>query len=239
MLAKHATTLGWEIVPMTWKPFVRQQFTIEAEDVVAGSVRFVRDALQTRGKDLPRPNPYPESLRAYLHRRVWWSQSLGVALNAYPGAFVKPAKRWKLFTGFIPDGPNDGRLHGVSRREPVWCSEPVRFLSEWRVYVIRGEPQYIALSNFGGDRTQETSINTVAAGVKAYEASGEAPSAYAIDFGVLSTGETALIEVNDGFSVGAYDNIPASVYFDLIATRWQELAAMSAAAKLTITAGAK
>lgn len=51
-----------------------------------------------------------------------------------------------------------------------------------------------------------------------------APSAYAIDFGVLDTGETALIVVNDGFSVGAYDDVDAGTYWDVIAMRWQELA---------------
>ena len=48
------------------------------------------------------------------------------------------------------------------------------------------------------------------------------PKAYCLDAGVLSTGETALIEVNDAFSVGIY-NMPKNVYAELLITRWNEL----------------
>ncbi|MMZ69751.1 hypothetical protein D1872_326510 [compost metagenome] len=50
-----------------------------------------------------------------------------------------------------------------------------------------------------------------------------APAGYAVDFGVLSTGQTALVELNDGFSIGAYDGIEAGLYWEVIQARWQEL----------------
>ena len=49
-----------------------------------------------------------------------------------------------------------------------------------------------------------------------------APKAYCLDVGVLSTGETALIEVNDGFSIGKYD-MPKDMYANVLITRWNEL----------------
>ena len=48
------------------------------------------------------------------------------------------------------------------------------------------------------------------------------PKAYCIDVGVLSSGETALIEVNDAFSIGIY-SMPKEVYAELLITRWNEL----------------
>ncbi|MGW4531036.1 ATP-grasp domain-containing protein [Nocardia sp. NPDC004340] len=54
--------------------------------------------------------------------------------------------------------------------------------------------------------------------------SGTAPSAYGIDFGVLSTGENALVEANDGYALGAYA-ITADRYTELIMRRWSELLA--------------
>lgn len=54
------------------------------------------------------------------------------------------------------------------------------------------------------------------------EHSGNANCAYGIDFGVLADGDTALIELNDGFSLGSYGLDPA-VYADLILARWTEL----------------
>jgi hypothetical protein len=62
----------------------------------------------------------------------------------------------------------------------------------------------------------------VDAALAAFRASGEAPSAYGIDFGVLSTGQTALVEFNDGYALGAY-KISSSAYTDLLLTRWNEL----------------
>lgn len=62
------------------------------------------------------------------------------------------------------------------------------------------------------------------AAVDAYARSGHAPGAYAIDFGVLTTGATALVEANDGYALGAYA-IAADAYADLLLRRWQELLA--------------
>ncbi len=54
------------------------------------------------------------------------------------------------------------------------------------------------------------------------EAADQAFSAYALDFGLLASGDTALVELNDGFSLGLYSLAPAR-YTDLIVTRWAEL----------------
>jgi hypothetical protein len=62
----------------------------------------------------------------------------------------------------------------------------------------------------------------VKAALRDHRASGIAPSAYGIDFGVLSTGQTALVEANDGYALGAYE-IAEEPYTDLLFTRWKEL----------------
>jgi hypothetical protein len=224
LLATHAESTGVPVERMTWKPFVRNRIKPLAGDVVAGSVSFVRAALQTLGRTLPKPNPYPLPLHPWLHRKVWLGGTVGDVVGEYSKGplFIKPAKRWKLFTGFVLDEPNPPQLYRVSRSEPIWCSEPVNFLSEWRVYVVRGEIAFMGLTDYGGQREFVPDMEAVRGAVGAYR---NAPSAYAIDFGVLKTGETALIEVNDGFSVGAYDGIPPDRYFAMVATRWAELAA--------------
>ena len=51
----------------------------------------------------------------------------------------------------------------------------------------------------------------------------ELPSAFALDLGVLSTGEVALIEMNDAFSIGKYNGIDDETYAKLVITRWDEL----------------
>ena len=45
---------------------------------------------------------------------------------------------------------------------------------------------------------------------------------YCLDIGVLGNGETALVEMNDAFSIGMYDGME-SCYPELLITRWKEL----------------
>ncbi|MBW8810364.1 MAG: ATP-grasp domain-containing protein, partial [Lysobacter sp.] len=61
------------------------------------------------------------------------------------------------------------------------------------------------------------------AALENFHRSGEAPAAYGIDFGVLCDGQTALVEANDGYSLGAYKKISNAVYTDLVMARWAEL----------------
>lgn len=63
---------------------------------------------------------------------------------------------------------------------------------------------------------------TVDNAIDDYENSGLAPKAYGIDFGVLDTGETVLIEVNEGYSLGNY-GLDDKDYTELIETRWNEI----------------
>jgi ATP-grasp domain, R2K clade family 3 len=54
-------------------------------------------------------------------------------------------------------------------------------------------------------------------------ATGRAPCAFfALDVGVLATGETVLVEVNDGFSLGRY-GLPVALYTDMVIARWEEM----------------
>jgi len=50
----------------------------------------------------------------------------------------------------------------------------------------------------------------------------DSPNAYAIDFGVISCGETYLIEVNVSGSIGSYGLVPIN-YAKFISARWAEL----------------
>lgn len=224
LMASEGAKRGFHIVISSWKPFLRHRITPKPGDVVSGSIRFVRAALQAIGQELPHQTPYPISLMPWLRRKVWCGLTLGTALKELNGpTFIRPAKRWKLFQGLVIDGPNPPELVGISRREPVWCAEPVAFLSEYRVYRLRASARsFVARCPGTESGSPAPRMDQVLAALHAFEAAGS-PCAYAIDFGVLSTGETVLVEVNDGFSVGAYDNVPADVYFEMTAQRWAEM----------------
>jgi ATP-grasp domain, R2K clade family 2 len=67
-------------------------------------------------------------------------------------------------------------------------------------------------------------LQAVQRAIQALDLAGESYAGYAIDFGVLATGETALVEMNDGFGIGAYQ-IDSKNYTDLIWARWEQLLA--------------
>jgi hypothetical protein len=136
--------------------------------------------------------------------------------------FVKPAGRVKAFTGFVAYDSSDFRLTGVSRNQDVWVSKPVVFVSEWRAYVIAGA--LFHLSHYEGDAAVSVDMVVIEKALERF-GSARAPAAYAIDFGVLADGQTALVEANDGFSIGAYPGVDPGLYTQMLAARWKEMSA--------------
>jgi hypothetical protein len=127
----------------TEKRLVRRQLALSPETLVVGYVPIVLGALQQLGVRAPEPDDYPMCLRALLHRRVWESTVGAVEGAEIEGqsaaVFVKPKGRLKQFTGFVVESRADlWRFGNVSRRQPVYCSEVVRWVSEHRVFVIGG-----------------------------------------------------------------------------------------------------
>jgi hypothetical protein len=201
----------------------RDRVDTRAADLVVGSMDFIKAALRQRGITFPVIDSYPRHLDGFLHRKVWQARLREALSKARSGQriFVKPSKRPKLFTGFVVDYSNEYRATGAPPSEPVWCSDVVRWKSEWRAYVVGGSVLHLAF--YEGDRLASPDPETISSAVRAMAEVPNGPFSYAIDFGVLSTGETALIEVNDAFAVGAYDGIPGDLYLKMLRSRWDQI----------------
>jgi hypothetical protein len=229
LMAAHAKVLGIPVSTASIKMMERGRVQVDDATLVSGSVPFVLHAMRQLGVAVPQHVPYPEELAPWLHRRVWRRDRLRDVLNnldkdASP-VFVKPALGWKKFTGFVVEFADDYRFSGVSRNIPVWVSEPLSFVSEWRAYVANGVVLDVRFADHGGDRGIKPDLEVIDEAVALHTRSGNAPAGYVIDFGVTVDGRTALIEVNDGFSFGAYDGLAASIYWEVTAARWRELLA--------------
>lgn len=195
------------------------------DEMPVGSVAYVLGGLSARGLRLPDPIDYPESLRPYLRRRIERA-SLGEVLGQ--GVWIKHAGHDKPFApGLANRDPLTRHLVDL----PVWVSEPVAWRREYRYYVCRG--QLIGSARY--DQNPEAGIGpwpnpeVVARMIEVYEASGEAPAGYGIDIGVLESGETALVEVNDGYGLGFYgpvDTLKSRHYLRLLVSRYEELAGL-------------
>ena len=132
--------------------------------------------------------------------------------------FVKPVKQ-KLFTGFVCEGTfNDQiRMGPYSETEECWVSDAVNFVTEYRCFVLRGD--VLSARWYKGDWGVAIDRKRVLEAVEAWKG---APSAYTLDFGATDDGQTLLVEVNDGFSMGTYGLQPA-LYAAMLEARWQEM----------------
>ena len=163
-------------------------------------------------------------MKSFLHLQIWESNISAFTQQIFDGSrpvFAKPKDRKKRFTGRVFSHAGDtAYLYGISKKTILLCSEVVEWLSEYRVFIINGE--IAGSKNYKGDTTIQPDEDVLKNAIHLLEKSGETTSAYALDFGVLSTGETALVEWNDGFSLGSY-GLDRTVYTDLLITRWIEL----------------
>jgi hypothetical protein len=217
-----------EVVPFTIEQMDDLELTRQAP--VAGSIFAVRHAWRTLGVPLPAPLGYPESLLRFAHRRIWRTtyEEIYDQLHAEgftKPIFIKPADIGKAFTGKVIREHRD--LIEVAHLDPsfaLWASEVVDFASEWRVFVVNNT--IVDARPYKGDSFRAPDrvlVEEMIARYSAYEAiHGGAPTAYSLDMGALVPyGETALIELNDGYSLGAYGLHPTK-YASLLAHRWFE-----------------
>lgn len=225
MLKSEFERRGTPVVLYTLKRIQRRNLPLSADTFIAGDMDAMHGAMDQLGIAIPAPNDYPASLTPFLRRRVWKS-TLGEVEQRFVGesgapVFIKPSARRKNFTGMTVGFSGDfTHMGAASRRQEVWCSEVVQWKSEFRVYVV--DDVIVGVDHYAGDPDAALDLGVVQRALQAYRASGEAPSAYGIDFGVLGTGESALVEANDGYALGAY-KVASGPYADLLVRRWCEL----------------
>lgn len=94
--------------------------------VPVGSVEWIEKIL---GRHIT-PDYYPDFLKEYLNREVWKDDKWPLGKIV----FIKPADKYKRFTGLVTNGG-----YRKKKKGPYWCSNVVKFDNEWRYYVANGE----------------------------------------------------------------------------------------------------
>lgn len=212
------------------------------QDIVIGPLDFVFYSAHFLNVSIPKPDDYPKfcfeehNFNKYIRRKIGICE-LQEALYNPIRYFVKPYNDMKVFTGTITRGFYDiSQYMGVQLDYKVWFSEIVNFVKEYRCFVLNGQLQGFVRYRYNEDKCMELkadaqthtnakmrlNIEIIRDFVKDYETTGTAPKAYVVDFGVLDTGETVLIECNDGFSFGTYSFNP-EICLDMMITRWNEI----------------
>lgn len=190
--------------------------------LIVGSVEALRKAFSLLDIKEPEMNYYPGALHQFMHRSVRSGVFSDVIAQVSNGksVFAKSIECKKL-TGrvFCPlTLPSDD---SISPLLPVMISNPVEFVSEYRVYVKNHT--ILGCSHYAGDPDKLISSSVVYDSIFTLATDDSIPCAYAIDFGLLSNGKTALVEMNDAWAIGAYDGISDSDYYDFLKIRWHEI----------------
>jgi hypothetical protein len=225
LLVKAAKELDIPIERSTCSMMERGRTPITADDLCAGGIPFIVQCLHKLKIEVPQENSYPSSLQPWLYRNVrqdvLWKVRERFAINQEP-IFVKPASdSWKKFTGFVLKDSNDYRLASASKYTRVWTSDPIEIVSEWRVYVAHGE--ILAAEYYWGKPLAIPDPREIQKAIATLVEAKEAPAGFAIDFGVDSEGRTILVEMNGGFSVGAYGGLLNYHYWTMACAYWHHL----------------
>lgn len=196
------------------------QIALDSETIVVGGIPAIAAALARLGIDPPLIPSIPECLRAFAARRVW-EGTLAEArdtVDAGRPLFIKPLPRdRKLFTGHVVANYRDLALTAsLPGSFPVLCSDPVDMVSEYRLFVIRGK--IVGCRHYKGDFREAPDFRVIDAALAAFL---DAPSGYGIDFAITASGQTILVEVNEGLALGCY-GLPPLPYSALIEARWED-----------------
>lgn len=192
---------------------------IGVKAMLCGNIGDVWEALKIMGLPRPKEIDYPKHLQKHMYRTVKHT-TLGEVTRGVRTCFVKPVQQ-KLFTGLVwsPDDPI-ARLNVAiyPLDTPVLVTNVLDFVSEYRCFVR--DDELVGVKHYKGDWSKPLNREVVEDAVHHGRRKGM-PWAYAIDMGVLSTGETALVEVNEGYALGSY-GLTSIVYARMLETRWEQ-----------------
>lgn len=221
---RHAAMVGGDIVCRTapdLKAVSRQAFgelSARRDECPVGSVEFCRAWMRAVGVLEPAPLDYPECLRHALGRTI-----ASTTYAAAPvGAWLKP-RATKAWLAHVKTG---APLLDAQAGDAVWAADydpQIADSAEWRVYVLRGSA--IGVGRYD-DKPHDADFDRpiVDVWIRRFEASGEAPRAYALDVALRPDGKTVLIEVTDGWALGLYERAMPPVNFaDFLHARWREI----------------
>ena len=188
--------------------------------IVVGCIEDTTQWFRNANIPIPGPMTMPEELRKYARREIN-ILPLGDALqiSRYP-FFIKPYSTLKQFWYGIIKCDAD-KIHfnkDIPLDSTVLISEVVPMDAEYRCYIIDGK--IIGVHYYLGDFKLYPDVNLVEKMIEDYT---KAPRAYCIDVAVQKeTGNTILVECNDGWSLGNY-GLPPKLYVRFLTTRWREI----------------
>ena len=176
---------------------------LTSDDTVVDYITETRALLKMMGLNVP-VYDYPIELNEFYGRKIY-AGILGEIVNIPDnwGKFIKPKAGSKVFTGRVVNGTRDLIGIGLPFDYPIWISEVVEFIAEWRCFVLDG--QVLDVRPYTGDYHAHFDPSVIDKAISCWK---DAPVAYGLDIGVTRDGRTLVVEVNDGYALGNYGLSP-------------------------------
>jgi hypothetical protein len=212
---------------------------LSGEVLPVGSVEYLRKAMSVASIEEPENLSYHPSIQPYLGRWVK-PDTAGRFCDNWPSGiyFVKPMAT-KLFTGFVYNDEHrdvDYDEHDLAQfqvfrclpnRTQIWLSPVVKFIGEWRYYVMDGKIIGCArydTEDFNAPPPLPEFVATCCQA--AWDALGHS---FALDIGVLDDGKNVVVELNDAWAIGLYSDKESEIalsnhqYLEYLFSRWNNL----------------
>lgn len=141
--------------------------------------------------------------------------------------FIKPLYETKAFaSGVIKDLKNLPLIlsdYKGSKNIEVLVTKTVDIVSEYRVFVRRNRPEKISgMKHYSGDFFVYPNKEFIIKCINHLTKYTDFPASYTLDIGILSNGETIIVELNDGWSCGNY-GLDGETYLKFYLDRWKQL----------------
>lgn len=193
-------------------------------NIVVGSIENTEKYFNKLGIDIPQALNIPYCLRDYTGRYVLYTTMKGVREGTSFPFFVKPKRLKKFIPGVVNNEKDLGYyFKDIPDDEEVMISGKVEFVSEYRVFVY--EDKILGVKHYVGDNLVFPDGKMIQKMVDTYNdpiLGRISPIGYSLDVGITNTGETLLVECNDGWSLGNY-GLDGISYTNLLIGRWREL----------------
>jgi hypothetical protein len=216
--------LGEEIKTYNAADIFTDTIPFTEDNIVVGHIDQCRRHIEKiTGKIVPDLD-YPEELLLFMKRKTG-KTTLGevyskVTSENFIPLFIKSVDQ-KHITGFVCRNFADYARNcgGMDYAKQVYTSELVDFKAEFRTYIHRHD--IVTSLRYRGDYDKAPNRETVEAMLYSLR-NTKMPVAYSIDVGIIDTGETVLVECNDGFALGNY-GVPARKYTEMHRDRWYQM----------------
>ena len=205
-LVKFIKTLNIKIIIISLKSIERKHNNIcELCNplFLIGGCDFVEKFVNTVFKTEILDNYYPECLNEYMYRTMnvctYFEAKQKTLTNPL---FIKPFNDKKKFTGTVIDKYNN-KVKCRWTSKVYYTNTILNFISEYRFFII--DHKIACYKNYYGDPNIECNNEIVSSMIeKIKNNDAHKGGSYIIDIGVLNNGNTALIEMDYGYSFGYY-----------------------------------